>query len=400
MDFSQPDINKKISSLKYCVLIPTYNNAGTLKRVIDGVLHYTSNVIIVNDGSTDDTPKILSEYLQLHIIDLPHNRGKGNALKVGLKKAEDMGFDYAISIDSDGQHYPEDIPKFVKTLIESPNKNILLIGARNLNADGMPKKNSFANKFSNFWYWAETGEKLDDTQSGFRLYPAKNINRINLITTKYEFELESMVKAQWNGIMVRNIPIEVHYDEVERVSHYRPFKDFMRISLLNTWLVLVAVFWIKPRNFFRKYKQKGFKRFFMEDLLGSGDSNLKKTFSVVLGTFIGLSPFWGFQTVLAIGLAAFFRLNKAISFAFSNISLPPVIPFIIYASLKIGGFVTGKTFSLDLSSIDKNFDIKTHLIQYLAGSFVLATVMAVLLGAITFVILQFFKEQKIQPGRE
>ena len=96
--------------IKICVLIPTYNNAKTLARVIDGVLHYTSHIIIVNDGATDATPDILARYPELTIIHLPKNKGKGNALRIGFNKARDLGYDYALTIDSDGQHYPDDIP--------------------------------------------------------------------------------------------------------------------------------------------------------------------------------------------------------------------------------------------------------------------------------------------------
>jgi len=390
------DIVKRITDLKCCVLIPTYNNDKTLKRVIEGVLKFTKNIIIVNDGSTDTTSVVLSHYQELVQIHLKKNQGKGNALRLGFEKAEKFEFQYAITIDSDGQHYPDDIPLFIDALTEAPNKNILLIGSRNLNAKGMPGKNSFANKFSNFWFWAETGHKLQDTQSGFRLYPVKEINKIKLYSKKFEFEVEVIVKASWRGIVVRNIPIRVLYDMDERVSHYRPFKDFIRISAVNTWLVLVAFIYIKPRDFFRKYKQKGFKRFFYEDLLGSKDSNLKKSLSIALGIFIGLTPLWGFHSVLSIFLAVAFKLNKVISFAFSNISFPPFIPIIIYGSLKIGGFILGHNVSFQLSQIDSDFDITAHIVQYLIGSFILATCLSILFGLFGYIILSLISRNKTQ----
>ena len=387
------EIRQNINDLKCCVLIPTFNNHKTLRRVIDGVLEFTNAIIVINDGSTDVTQDILSSYVQIKQIHLEKNVGKGNALKLGLKKAEELNFEYAISIDSDGQHYPDDIQLFVEELSKAENKNLLLIGARNLNADGMPKKNSFANKFSNFWFWAETGKKLTDTQSGFRLYPVKAINKLKLYTTKFEFEVEVIVKASWSSIEVRNIPIKVLYDESERISHYRPFKDFIRISLINTWLVLIALFYIKPRDLFRRFKRKGFRRFFYEDFLGSQDSKLKKSLSIALGTFIGLTPLWGLHSILAIFLAIIFKLNKVISFAFSNVSFPPFIPFIIYGSLKIGGFLLGSEYRLKLNQIDHNYDITTHILQYIIGSFVLAVIVSILLGFIGYIILSIFSNK-------
>lgn len=160
--------------MNYCVLIPTYNNAKTLARVIDGVLRYTSHIIIVNDGATDATPDILARYPQLTIIHLPKNKGKGNALRIGFNKARDLGYDYALTIDSDGQHYPEDIPVFIAA-IEAENEPTLLVGSRNMTQDGVPKKSSFGHKFSNFWFHLETGVNLPDTQSGYRLYPLHHI---------------------------------------------------------------------------------------------------------------------------------------------------------------------------------------------------------------------------------
>src|SRR5690554_7301191 len=126
----------------WCVIIPTYNNAKTLKRVIEGVLSYTSNIVIIYDGSTDDTAQILQNYKQLTIIGLPQNKGKGNALQIGFKEALKQSFDYAVTIDSDGQHYPEDLPVFSETL-KKEQQPVLLIGSRNMTHESVPKKSSF-----------------------------------------------------------------------------------------------------------------------------------------------------------------------------------------------------------------------------------------------------------------
>ena len=196
-----------LDNLRCCVIIPTYNNCKTLKSVIDDVLVYTKNVIIVNDGSTDKTPQILKKYSKLILIHLPINKGKGNALRIGFKYAEKLKYKFAITIDSDGQHFPQDIPFFINALENEINKNVLIIGARNMNQDSVPKKSSFGNRFSNFWFWVETGIELQDTQSGFRLYPLLAMKDISFNTTKFEFEIEVIVKAAWRGIYIKNIPI-------------------------------------------------------------------------------------------------------------------------------------------------------------------------------------------------
>src|SRR5690606_24926893 len=191
------------------------NNVNTLSRVVDGVRRYTSRVIVVNDGSTDTTREVLARYADLRVIHLPRNRGKGNALRIGFNEAIRQGYDYAITIDSDGQHFPDDIPQFVRAI--EAGGPALLIGDRNMEREGIPGKSSFGNRFSNFWFRFETGIALTDTQSGFRLYPVKKLQSIRFYTTKFEFEVEVIVKAAWRGIPVRNIPVKVLYDPSERV---------------------------------------------------------------------------------------------------------------------------------------------------------------------------------------
>lgn len=387
-----------LTHLNACVIIPTYNNAKTLSRIVDGVLAYTSHLIVVNDGSTDTTPDILSRYAALTRIDIPNNHGKGNALREGFREALAQRFDYAITLDSDGQHFPDDIPLFLRDVEE--NGPALLIGDRNMNQEGIPGKSSFGNRFSNFWFRFETGISLSDTQSGFRLYPLRDIRSIRFYTTKFEFEIEVIVKAAWRGIPIRNVPIRVLYDPDERVSHFRPFRDFTRISILNTWLVLVSLLYIRPRDYFRTFRKKGFKRFFFEDLLHSEDPPLKKSLSVALGVLIGLSPFWGFQTVIVLFLAWVLRLNKLIAFAFSNISIPPLIPFIVYACLKTGTFVLGQ------STVGSSFNwrqfntyrpyIQQHLTEYVTGSFVLGISGAAVAGILAYLLLNIRSSRNVQ----
>jgi glycosyltransferase involved in cell wall biosynthesis len=379
-----PEVQNAVHKKKICILIPTYNNEKTLKRVIDGVLDYTESIIVVNDGSTDSTSQILAQYPQITVLSLSENKGKGNGLKIGFRKAKELGYHYAITIDSDGQHYPDDIPVFVETLI-GENKDVLLIGNRNMSQDGIPKKSSFGNRFSNFWFWFETGIKLEDTQSGYRLYPLLKIPK-KYFTPKFEFEIEIIVRTAWRHIPVKNVPIKVLYDPAERVSHFRPFKDFTRISILNTILVTITLLYIIPRNFVNNFKKKSFKRFIKEDVLESDGSNRTKAFSIALGVFIGFSPFWGFHTLLVISLSVLFRLNKVLAFVASNVSLPPFIPFIIAASLFLGSpFVHGDS---NILSSELNFElIKNNLLQYVIGSAILATSMSAISGITAFLFL-------------
>lgn len=386
-----PNFYMRFSHFKCCVIIPTYNNAKTLQRVIDGVLHYTRNIIIINDGSTDGTAQILEQYPQLTIITQPVNKGKGIALQTGFRAAKAAGYEYAVTIDSDGQHFPDDLPVFIEYL--ENEGEALLIGSRNMEHESVPKKSSTGNKISNFWFWFETGHKLQDTQSGYRLYPLNKIPEKHF-TNKFEFEIEVIVRTAWKGVPVKNIPVRVLYDMNERVSHFRPFTDFTRISLLHTLLVIISLVYIKPRDFIMSFKKKGLKKFFLENVLESGDSNAKKALSIALGVFIGIAPVWGLQTVTVLFLAYVFRLNKLIAFAFSNISIPPMIPVIIFLSLKIGGlFVAGANIPNSHTTITQT--IQQNVVQYLVGSILLATVSAFLFGVAGYIALSAITKSKV-----
>ncbi|ASV32585.1 DUF2062 domain-containing protein [Maribacter cobaltidurans] len=378
-----------------CVLIPTYNNEKSLARVLRDVLRFTSNIIVVNDGATDNTAKILEGFPEIDQVHFEKNQGKGKALRVGFEEALKKGYHYAITMDSDGQHFAEDIVVFLDALERETTKNILYIGARNMAQADVPGKSSFGNKFSNFWFWFETGTWLQDTQCGFRLYPLKEIEKLSLYTPKFEFEIEVIVKASWHGTLVKNVPVKILYDDVDRVSHFRTVPDFTRISILNTWFVLVTVFYIKPRDFFRKIKKKGFKTFLLNDVLGSNDTPAKKALSIALGVFVGLSPFWGLHTILVLFLSFILKLNKPIAFAFSNVSLPPFIPFIVLGSLQTGSWILGESFTFSLESINANFDFLTHLKAYLIGSMILACGGALLLGGIGYITLTYFGKRKM-----
>ena len=274
-----------------CVVIPTYNNEGTVADVVRRALQECDDVIVVDDGSDYNTAEQLLHLLRpqnssLTVVTHDRNRGKGRALCTGFQKALELGFSYAITLDADGQHYPEDIGKFLEANRQHPHA--LIIGSRHIvgeasklcsrdNVVGEASKlcgtqdsgSRFANKFSNFWFYMQTGRRLPDTQTGYRLYPLKKIhpsppvrgcgdgqcsmfNGQWSITSRYEAELELLVFSSWHGVELVPIDIDVYYPPAEeRVSHFRPVKDFARISLLNTVLCLLAVVYGLPLRLWR-----------------------------------------------------------------------------------------------------------------------------------------------------
>jgi uncharacterized protein (DUF2062 family) len=283
-----------------------------------------------------------------------------------------------------------------------------------MTAEGMPGKNTFANKFSNFWYWVETGQKLPDTQSGLRLYPIYRYKKSTFYTRKYEFELEILVRSSWKGIPIVSVPVRVYYPpENERVSHFRPFQDFFRISVLNTFLVLIRFLYIIPLKTFQYLVNNKFTTVVKEQMAAHNENKSKVATAIGFGVFMGLVPIWGFQMLVAAFLAHLLKLNKILVLVAANISLPPLIPFIIYFSYSFGGVILQSENKLDTESVSL---LKSHILsgnfyetlvdfgysfyQYVIGSFALATLAGFFSGIITFLLLKYFQVEKIKQGNE
>lgn len=382
---------------KACALIPTYNNAQKLAEVIEDVLQYTQQILVVNDGSTDHTEAILREYPQLKVISYTPNRGKGMALRTGIKEAAALGYEYAIAMDSDGQHYAKDLPAFLEQIEKTPGA--LIVGARNMGVDNVPTKSNFGNKFSNFWYWVNTGNKLPDTQSGYRLYPVQRLAKKHFFTRKYEFEIEVIVRASWSGIPVIFIPVSVYYPPAEeRITHFRPFKDFSRISVLNTVLVTVAILWVKPRDFIKSlFSKQGWINIWRGLFVNPQESNFIKAASVGFGVFMGIIPVWGFQLLIGIPLALLFRMNKALFLLAAHISVFPLTIFWIFASVFTGKLLLGQPawqFNGHMSLGEALHTAKQEGIAFFLGGSVLAVTLGALTFLLTFLSLAIFRRKK------
>lgn len=365
------------SELGVCVLICTYNNAGTLRDILQRALIYAPEILVINDGSTDDTAAVLAS-LPVRAHHLTPNGGKGNALHTGMRLARDQGFNYVITLDSDGQHFPEDIPYLLEAIHIHPQQ--LIIGSRNMGQSTVPGKSSFGNKFSNFWFGFFTGIHLPDTQSGYRVYPLSLLERVRLLTTKYEFEVEVLVRSAWQGYQVRAVPVRVYYPPGElRVSHFRPFRDFARISVLNTVLFFRAFFYEIPRRWWRELRGMGLRGTLRKAFNDPAESPLRKAAAVGFGVFMGIFPVWGYQLIIGWSLCMLLRLNKVLFTAAAHISIPPMIPLIIFGSYLTGSVFmpAGKAVALDKMRFSLEA-ISLNLVQYLSGAVLLATVAGLL----------------------
>ena len=237
--------------MRICALIPTYNNADTVADIVRRTHRQMADILVVNDGSTDDTIQQLAALdFSIHLVSYSRNRGKGYALKQGFREARRLGYDYVLTLDADGQHFPEDIPTLLHAL--SLHQGALIVGSRQLTDKNMPEGNKFANRFSNFWFRLQTHVALPDTQTGMRIYPLYRMRGWQWLTHRYEAELSLLVFSAWANIPMVPVPIRVYYPpREERVSHFRPAYDFTRISILNTLLCLIAIVYGYPRMYWR-----------------------------------------------------------------------------------------------------------------------------------------------------
>lgn len=238
-----------------CAVIPTYQNAKTLLKVVADVHRVVDTVFVVDDGSNDGTAALLDKATGNErpekVLTHPKNCGKGAALKTGLTYARQQGFRYAVTVDADGQHRADDIPALLKAVEEEPDA--LAIGSRGLQHENMPAKSTFANRFSNFWFALQTLQRLPDTQSGLRVYPLRRLHGIRWMSARYEAELTLLVFSAWAGVKLLPVPVSVYYPpRDQRVTHFRPGRDFTRISVLNTLLCFLMVVYGWPRIFCRQ----------------------------------------------------------------------------------------------------------------------------------------------------
>lgn len=379
-----------LSTINGCILVPTFNNEKTIKDVLDRIIDVVGKtaIIVINDGCTDSTPVILESFgNRIILVENEVNSGKGLALRKGFKKAIDLGFENALTIDSDGQHFPEDIPLIVKKAEE--NIGALIMGSRNMDHESVPGKSSFGNKFSNFWFKLETWISLPDTQTGYRLYPLGPMKNMRFFTKKFEFEIEVIVRLAWKNVKFIPVSIRVLYDMEERVSHFRPARDFFRISVLNSILVLGALLYYYPKKLLSMDTVRRIKY----ETIKPEESNLRKASSIGFGFFMGIFPIWGFQLLVGIPLAVLMKLNKVLFITAANISIPPMIPLIVYGSLLVGQqIVNGEIDHSAMFSYSLE-DIKTNVMQYFVGAIILSILAFVASFGMSFILFKIFRKE-------
>ena len=422
----------------YCVVIPTYNNQATLRDVVTGALAVLPTVIVVDDGSDDGAGETIAD---LPIVVLRHkrNRGKGNALRTGLRHAQSLGYSHAVTLDSDGQHFSSEIPALIEDSLREPDA--IVIGVRDMSGEHVPWGGSFGRMFSNFWLKVATGIDAGDTQSGFRVYPLRHVNRVFCIWRKFAWECEALVRMSWGGCPVRTVPIKVHYPPPEeRVSHFDPFWDVVRFTALYLYLNFSHLLIPLPHKRLLRAKRpiwtgsifgsirQGFRRLraladlpAAAQLKGGPWARMKQLvrflarerstpgelgFSVGLGAFIGCTPLIGLHWLIALYAATRVHTNRLATLAATNVSFGPLTAVIALASIWLGKLLTGSSVYLPatLRWSELSGAAKQALPQWILGSVVIGLAAAFATGLGTLYGVRALRrrrqESEAAPGSE
>lgn len=217
------------------IVIPALNCAGTIAAAVRGALAQVPLVLVVDDGSTDDTAARASA-AGATVVSHGDNRGKGAALETGLAWMEARGVRSVVTMDGDGQHLSDQVPLLLAAAAESPAA--LIVGARQVETQSVAPIKLFGNRFANRWVEIACGTAIPDTQSGFRVYPLPETTALRVRARRFGYETEVLIRAVRAGIPIRSVPVQVYYPPIaERVSHFRPVVDTIRIIFVVLGLI-------------------------------------------------------------------------------------------------------------------------------------------------------------------
>ncbi|WP_320173243.1 DUF2062 domain-containing protein [Maridesulfovibrio sp.] len=371
--------------VKPLIVIPVYNHGATLRDVARRAMNY-GEVLIVDDGSTDGGSDKIRD-LDLTVISHNENLGKGQAILTAANKAREMGKTHIITIDADGQHFPEDLPIFLEAITQSPEA--IFVGSRNFEGQNVPGASKFGRSFSNFWLRVQTGTKLSDVQSGFRAYPLEIFSVIKTSEPRYAFEVEILVKSAWAGYELKDLPIEVHYPSAdERVSHFDAIKDNVRISLLNTKLTMRSFMPVPHRQYDKDVDGKITPIHPLRSLrilLSKDETPLNLAIAGAMGMLLGTLPLIAMHSIAILLLCGFFRLSKITGLAVSQLCIPPLVPALC---IEVGHYMRYNQFLTEISLQTLGYEALDRFYEWVLGSLVLGPSFAAIIG-ITIYIMAF-----------
>lgn len=206
--------------VRICIIIPAYNEASAIGSVIHGINNSLSNIkheykiVVIDDGSKDNTVQE-AEKSGAKIISHIVNVGSGGATATGLSYASQHGYDFAATIDADGQHDPENLREGIEIMLKNRDLD-LLIGSRLIDSSGMAKIRVVGNKGLSLFTFLLFGVKVTDSQSGLRILSKKALAQLKLKTSGYEFCSEMLWRANQLKLAIEEFPIRAIYTEYSK----------------------------------------------------------------------------------------------------------------------------------------------------------------------------------------
>ena len=370
--------------IKILVVVPVYNHGDTLRKVVTDILAIHPDVLVVDDGSIDGGVETISD-LQVHVRTHEKNRGKGVAIRTAAESARSLGATHIITIDADGQHDPRDLPVFFAAITSSPLA--VIVGSRNFETLNVPASSRFGRRFSNFWLRVQTGQKLQDAQSGFRAYPTALFSHLRFTEDRYSFEIEVLVRSAWAGIELLDVPIDVYYPPpAQRISHFSSFKDNLKISWLNTRLTIRSMFPWPHRRIVERGSGlasisvirpiRSLKILLRVEVTPAG---LAK--AGFLGVFLGTLPLIGIHTVAVLFVAGYLAWNRVTAVAASQLCMPPFVPALC---IEVGHYIRHGRFLTEFNLQTLGYQGLERIWEWILGSLVLAPVLASLVAVVIF----------------
>ncbi|MFG0306502.1 MAG: DUF2062 domain-containing protein [Phycisphaerales bacterium JB040] len=338
----------------HCVLVPSYNHGRSLPGVLRGLETLGLRVIVVDDGSTDGTGRVLEAFrrerpdTRLTVLRHDRNRGKAAALRTGFGEALRLGHTHAVSIDADGQLDPADIPALVGASVERPGA--LVLGCRPRESEGRPRHCELGRLSAGFAVRAQTGVWLGDTQCGLRCYPIEGVLGLDCQAERFAYESEVITRTIWAGGEVIEVPVSCSYrPEGGRVSHYRPVVDSVRQGAMHVWLFGLAMLPLGRRGLAGPAGPSAgvpgrLRRFLgwmnparcWRDLRDSDLGSVELGLAVACGAFIGATPFFGLHSAGCLYVAWRTGLHPAPMLLGSQVSIPPLGVLLGGVSILVG----------------------------------------------------------------
>ena len=395
------------------LLLPTYNNGPVLAGVLEGVAALGHPLLVVNDGSSDDTEGVLERFVAAH-PGTPvaryrhgHNRGKGDALRTGFEAASQLGYTHALSIDTDGQHDPADAPKLLAAAAASPTA--LVTGYRDVADPDYPAKSRWGRLWSNLCILLASGRRVEDSQCGYRVYPLGLVAAVPCRAGRYGYEAEILTRSGLAGCPLVQVSVRVFYPEgAQRISHFRPVVDSLRGAALHLRLMTRALLpWPHPRfPAASEAPATRKRRVWWKRLLGWLDprelvraarrdrvSQMSVAAGLGLGVFVANLPVYPIQTLVAVYLAKRLHLHPVSTVAGSQASFPPLGLLLSFAAICLGHLVlTGRPASwadfAHLGSLSFG-EVRSLMHAYFLSWWIGGVVIGAVLGLATTAVMTF-----------